>query len=132
MLTPCTVYIAMQRDALQTLMVARTLMDHANRQCQVEDRYIASAGLLVLQDAIELVFYACFLELKAYELKAIEHFTFDELIGCLSSEGHKVIKSGTLKALNKQRVTIKHYGQLAEPETVKTFYNAGKLAIDDI
>jgi hypothetical protein len=43
-----------------------------------------------------------------------------------------VPKSGTLKALNKQRVITKHYGQLAEPVTVRGYAEAAEVALSSI
>lgn len=37
-----------------------------------------------------------------------------------------------MKALNKQRVITKHYGQLAEPATVQGYAEAAEIAIDSI
>jgi hypothetical protein len=111
----------MKSETLNTFIIAKSLFDKAQELCIVEDKYITSAGLVILQDALELVLYACLIELGIDQEKAIENFTFDQTIGELNQKGKKVNKSGTLKALNKQRVLIKHYGQLAEPETVKNF-----------
>lgn len=58
-----------------------------------------------------------------------ENFSFDQLIGELKSNQIKVPKSGTIKALNKERVIVKHYGQLAEPETVKNYLSAADMCI---
>jgi hypothetical protein len=93
---------------------------------------VASAGLVVLQDAVELIFYACLLELGADEHKNIESLSFDQLIGELKSQDLKVIKSGTLKAMNKQRVLVKHYAQLAEPVAVQNFYETSLSATDNV
>jgi len=72
----------------------------------------------VLQDALELILLAVLIEKGVDEKKGLENFSFDQLIGELKKEGVRVPKSGTLKALNKQRVIIKHYGQVSEPQTV--------------
>ena len=42
----------------------------------------------------------------------------------------KIIKSGTIKALNKQRVISKHYGQLAEPASVVNYFNISVKFVD--
>ena len=39
-------------------------------------------------------------------------------------------KLGTIKALNKQWVITKHYGQLAEPATVRNYFDAASQMID--
>jgi hypothetical protein len=108
-------------EVLNALLTARTLFDTARRQCLVRDRHLASAGLIVLQDAVELVLYACLVENGVNEAKALESFSFDQLIGELRSIGIKVVRSGTLKAMNKQRVLIKHHAQLAEPAAVQEY-----------
>jgi len=38
----------------------------------------------------------------------------------------------TLKALNKERVIVKHYAHLAEPDTVRNFYENSIIAIDNM
>jgi hypothetical protein len=120
----------MKPEVLDALLTARALFDTARRQCVVRDRHTASAGLIVLQDAVELVLYSCLIEKGVDEGKAVESFSFDQLIGELKSAGLPVIKSGTLKAMNKQRVLIKHYAQLAEPAAVRQYYEASLLASD--
>jgi hypothetical protein len=122
----------MKSEVLNALLTARTLFDTARRQCMVRDRHIASAGLIVVQDAVELVLYACLIEKGVDEAKAVESFTFDQLIGELKHIGLAVIKSGTLKAMNKQRVLIKHHAQLAEPAAVQQYYEASLLATDSL
>ncbi len=122
----------MKEEVLHGLLVARTLFDTARVHCFVRDRHVASAGLIVLQDAIELVLYSCLLEIGADEEKAIEQFSFDQLIGELRQRRLPIIKSGTLKAMNKQRVLIKHHAQLAEPAAVRQYYRASALATDHL
>src|SRR5947209_12933588 len=122
----------MKSEVLNALLTARTLFDTARRQCAVRDRHIASAGLIVLQDAVELVLYALLIEKGVDESKAVESLTFDQLIGELKRIGLGIIKSGTLKAMNKQRVLIKHHAQLAEPAAVQQYYQAAILATDGL
>src|SRR2546422_95075 len=122
----------MKEEVLHGLLVARTLFDTARVLCFVRDRNIASAGLVILQDALELVLYSCLLEIGADEEKAIEQFSFDQLIGELRQRRLPIVKSGTLKAMNKQRVLIKHHAQLAEPAAVQLYYRASALAADNL
>jgi len=122
----------MKQETLNTLMVVRMLFDKAHELCSIDDRFIASAGIVILQDALELVLYACSIELGIDEEKSIENFTFDQLLGELQKRGKKIIKSGTLKALNKERVLVKHYGQVAEPATVRNYLDAARGAIDKL
>jgi hypothetical protein len=119
----------MKPETLHTLIIARTLMDKAHELCFVDDRYVASAGLVILQDGLELVLYACLIERGIDEKKSIEDFSFNQLIGELQSQT-KLIKTGTLKALNKERVIVKHYGHVAEPTTVRNFFKVASEAID--
>lgn len=120
----------MKQETLQTLLTARVLFDKAQELCTVDDKFLASAGLAILQDALELVIYSCLVDLGADQQKSIENLTFDQLIGELNRLGKPIQKSGTLKALNKQRVIIKHYGQVADPATVRNYYEAARLSID--
>src|SRR5436305_1194227 len=77
----------MKSEVLNGLLTAKTLFDAARRLCMVRDRHMASAGLILLQDAVELVLYACLIERGIDETKSIESFTFDQLIGELRSMG---------------------------------------------
>jgi hypothetical protein len=117
---------------LHSLITARILYDEAKGLIEANDRHMCTAGLVILQDALEIVFVALLTELGVDEKKNLESKGFDELIGELKSAELKVPKSGTLKALNKQRVISKHYGQLAEPVTVRGYAEAADLAIDSI
>lgn len=120
----------MKQETLNTLITARALFDKAQEMCAVDDKYIASAGLVILQDSLELVIYTCLVELNADKDKSLESLTFDQLIGELKKNGKPIQKAGTLKALNKQRVIIKHYGQIADPATVRGYYEAAKQSTD--
>lgn len=122
----------MKQETLNTLITARALFDKAQELCTVDDKYLASAGLVILQDALELILYASLIELDADKDTALETLTFDQLLGQLKKIGKPVKKSGTLKALNKQRVIIKHYGQIADPATVRGYYNAAKSSSDTL
>lgn len=122
----------MKEATLQTLITARALIEQAERHCGLGDRYLATAGLIVLQDAVELVFLAVLIERGLDEERAIEKFTFDEMISAISQLGIRIPKSGTLKAMNKLRVAAKHYGQVMEPITVQGHLNAAKVAIEAV
>jgi hypothetical protein len=122
----------MKPEVLQTLLTAKVLLNKAHELCFVEDKFTASSGLIILQDALELIFLAALVEKGVDEQKPIENFSFDQLIAEVKKQGINVIKSGTLKALNKQRVIIKHYGQVSEPQTVGTYYAVVRLAADDV
>jgi len=121
----------MKETTVHSLVIARTLFEKAYELCLSDDRYLASAGLVVLQDALEIVFYALLIERGVDENKNLERISFDELIGELKKAGVRVPKSGTVKALNKQRVLTKHYAQVAEPATVRNYLNAGQQALQE-
>ena len=120
----------MKETTVHSLIVARTLLDRAEPLCASNSRYLASAGLAILQDALEMVFYAGLIERGADEKKPLERKGFDDLISELREVGVTVPKSGTLKALNKQRVLTKHYAQIAEPVTVRSYFDAALVAIE--
>ena len=122
----------MLESTVHALVVARTLLEQADPLCSSEDRYIASTGLVVLQDALEAVLYALLLERGVDNEKNLERKSFDELIGELKATGVVVPRSGSLKALNKQRVLVKHYAQLAEPAMVRSYYEAAQEAISSM
>lgn len=120
----------MKESTVHSLVIARTLLERAEPLCNSEDKYLASAGLIVLQDALEVVFYALLIELGVDDAKNLERKSFDDLLGELKTAGVHVPKSGTLKALNKMRVLTKHYAQAAEPTTVRTYLAAARTAIE--
>ena len=120
----------MKESTVHSLVIARTLLERAEPLCNSEDRYLASAGLVILQDALEAVFYALLIELGVDEAKNMERKSFEELVGELKAANVAVPKSGTLKALNKQRVLTKHYAQVAEPITVRNYLAAARTAIE--
>lgn len=122
----------MKPEVLQTLLTAKVLLNKAQELCFAEDKHTASSGLIVLQDALEHIFLSCLIELGVDEKKSIENFSFDQLIGELKAKDVKVTKSGTLKALNKQRVIIKHYGQVSDPSTVANYYEVAQYAVNEI
>jgi hypothetical protein len=120
----------MKESTVHSLVIARTLLERAEPLCNSNDRYLASAGIVLLQDALEAVFYALLIELGIDETKNLERKSFDELVGELKSANVPVPKTGTLKALNKQRAFTKHYAQVAEPTTVRTYLAAAHEAIE--
>lgn len=122
----------MRNSTLHSLIIARTLLEHADPLCSSDDRYLASTGLIVLQDAIEAVLYALLLHLGIDEEKNLERKSFDDLLGELRKADVKIPSVGTLKALNKQRVLVKHYAQLAEPAMVHSYYEASQAAISSM
>ena len=122
----------MKQDTVHSLLTAKTLLDEARSLIASSNQYACSAGLIFLQDALEIVFLAALRELGADQVKNIESFTFDQLIGELGSNRIKVPKSGTLKALNKQRVIVKHYGQVADPASTLNYLDAANESISAI
>ena len=122
----------MKDVVLNGLLTARSLFDAARVHCFVRDRHVASGGLVILQDAFEMVLYCCLLELGVDEQKKIDQLTFDQLLGELRAVSFAVTKSGTLAAMNKQRVVVKHHAQLAEPEAVSNYYRIALEAADDL
>lgn len=122
----------MKPATLHSLITARTLYNEAKGLIEANDRHMCTAGLVILQDALEIIFIALLTEMGIDEKKTLESKGFDELIGELKSAGIQVPKSGTLKALNKQRVISKHYGQLAEPVTVRGYAEAADIAVESI
>jgi hypothetical protein len=62
---------AMKDTTVHALVIARTLFEKADGLCVTDDRYHASAGLVVMQDALEIVFYALLIELGGTKQKTL-------------------------------------------------------------
>lgn len=122
----------MKTSTLHSLITARTLHDQSKELVASGDRHLCSAGLILLQDAFEIILLALLIEKGVDEIKPLEKFTFDEMMGELKSIGVPIPKMGTLKIMNRARIQTKHYGQLAEPVTVQGYAEAVALAIASI
>lgn len=120
----------MKPTALDTLLIAKSILGEATNLIGLADRHSSTAGIILLQDFVELVVLALLDELDADNVKNLESKSFDELLGELKKNDIPVIKSGTIKALNKQRVICKHYGQLCEPASVTNYLNTALLFSD--
>jgi len=118
----------MKSEVLNALLTAKTLFDEARKLCFVRDRHVASAGLVLLQDAVEIVMLCCLIEKGVDESESIDKLTFDQLISRVKATGLKIPKFSDLKSMNEQRRLIKHRAQLADPITVQNFFNACQLA----
>ncbi|AKU54771.1 hypothetical protein ACTBAC_004533 [Vibrio parahaemolyticus] len=112
----------MKSSTLNTLLVAKAIFNKTKPLVSAGDKHSCTAGIILLQDFVELVVLAVLDEVDINETKNIESKSFDELLGELKKNKIKVIKSGTIKALNKQRVIAKHYGQLTEPTSVVNYF----------
>lgn len=121
----------MKPSTLHSLITAKAVFSEAKPLIASGNAHTCSAGLILLQDALELVILALLGELGIDEKKNLESKSFDELLGELKAAGVNVPKSGTIKALNKQRVITKHYGQLAEPATVQNYCECATLLIEE-
>jgi hypothetical protein len=112
--------------------MAKAIYNEAKPLVYSGNKHSCSAGLILLQDSIELVVLALLVEKGLDEEKNLESKSFDELLGELKKSKVTIPKSGTIKALNKQRVIIKHYGQLAEPASVRNYAEAADILIHSI
>lgn len=113
----------MKATALDTLLVAKSILGEAKSLIELGDRHSSTAGIIVLQDFVELIVLALLDEKDVDSVRSLESKSFDELLGELKKHGVPVVKSGTIKALNKQRVICKHYGQLSDPGSVVNYLN---------
>lgn len=119
----------MKPSTIHTIITAKAIYNDCRPLIASGNRHSCSAGLILLQDAVELILLALLGELGIDEQKNLESKSFDELLGELRAAGIKVPKIGTIKALNKQRVITKHYGQLAEPATVRNYLDSADILI---
>lgn len=122
----------MKETTLHSLITAKALFDDAQALCASGNTHSATAGLILLQDALELVLLAALIERGIDDASQTERLSFDQIIGNLRSGGVDVPKAGTLKSLNKNRVLAKHYGQLVLPEAVRGYLDASKSTINSV
>ena len=122
----------MKPSTLNTLLVAKSIYGETKYLVNSGDKHSSTAGIILLQDFVELVVLATLDELDIDEKRNLESKSFDELLGELKRNKVPVIKSGTIKALNKQRVISKHYGQLAEPASVVNYFNTAMKFVDGL
>ncbi|MCX2983379.1 hypothetical protein EYC98_21170 [Halieaceae bacterium IMCC14734] len=119
----------MKSSTLHATLTAKALFDEAHSLVDSGNVYSCSAGLVLLQDAVELIVLGLLGEIGVDEAKNLEKKSFDELLGELKNTGTPMPKIGTVKALNKQRVITKHYGQLAQPDTVRNYFVASNMLV---
>lgn len=119
----------MKQETVHALITAKTILEDSRRLIGLANQHGCSAGLILLQDALEIVFLCCLKEIGSDQNRNLESFSFDQLIGELGGSGFRVPKSGTLKALNKQRVIVKHYGQLTDVASTEVYLLAAEEAI---
>lgn len=122
----------MKPSTLNTLMVAKSIYGETKYLVNSGDKHACTAGIILLQDFVELVVLAVLDELDVDEQRALESKSFDELLGELKKRNVPIVKSGTIKALNKQRVISKHYGQLAEPASVVNYFSVAAQFVDTL
>jgi len=122
----------MKPSTLNTLIVAKSILGETRHLVHSGDKHACTAGIILLQDFVELVVLAALDELDVDEQRSLESKSFDELLGELKNINVPVIKSGTIKALNKQRVISKHYGQLSEPASVINYFNVATQFVDTL
>src|SRR5437868_6584045 len=99
----------MKQSTTNTLLRAKSIFNEATSLIAVGDKHSCTAGIILLQDSVELIVLGILDELDDEEQRSLESKSFDELIGELKKQSVPVYKSGTLKAMNKQRVISKHY-----------------------
>jgi hypothetical protein len=119
-----------KQSTTNTLLTAKSIFNEATSLISVGDKHSCTAGIILLQDSVELIVLGILDELDDEEQRSLESKSFDELIGELKKQRVPVYKSGTLKAMNKQRVISKHYGQLAEPASVVNYLETAREFID--
>ncbi len=120
----------MKASTINTLLTARAIYNESKPLVYSGNKHCCSAGLILLQDSLELVLLALLTEKGVDEVKTLESKSFYDLLGELKKAGVNIPKSGTIKALNKQRIIVKHYGQLAEPASVQAYAEAADLLIE--
>lgn len=122
----------MKDEVLAALITARRLLTASEALCSIRENHACSAGVVVLQDAVELVLLGALIALGVDEERSLESLSFSEMISELRRRKVTVPKSGTVKAMNKQRVLIKHYGQTVDPDTARRYFSASRVCVDGV
>ena len=122
----------MKDNVLAALMTARRLLTTSETLCSIRENHACSAGVVVLQDAVELVLLGALIELGVDEVRSLESLTFPEMVAELRRREVTVPKSGTVKAMNKHRVLVKHYGQTVDPDTAARYFSASRVCVDGV
>jgi len=113
----------MQQATVNSLITSRVLFKNAKNLIAASTNHSCSAGLIILQDSIEIIVLACLLE-KNDDGRDYSKKSFDELLGELKKVELPTKNATKLKAMNKQRVLAKHLGELVEPTTALGFLHA--------
>ncbi|MBS0272606.1 MAG: hypothetical protein JSR85_08190 [Proteobacteria bacterium] len=116
------------RSQIDKLIVARTIFQLANTLSNFQDKYSATAALILLQDAYELVLVATYD--KLIDTNIPEKITFDNLHKEVVDAIGGIACSQEMYGMNKARVNAKHYGVLSESTTTLNFIEASKQAIE--
>lgn len=122
----------MKDEVLAALVTARRLLTASEALCSIRENHACSAGVVVLQDAVELVLLGALTALGVDEERSLESLSFSEMISELRRRKVTVPKSGTVKAMNKQRVLVKHYGQTLDPDTARRYLLASRVCVDGV
>lgn len=118
------------RSQIDKLIVARTLYQFTQILSKSEDKYSASAALIILQDAYELVLTAAYD--KLFDTSVPEKIKFDDLHKNVIEKIGGIAFSQEMYGMNKARVNTKHYGVLSEPTTTLNFVNISTQAAEKI
>jgi hypothetical protein len=116
------------RSQVDKLIVARTIFQLVNTLSNFQDKYSATAALILLQDAYELVLVAT--HDKLIDTNIPEKISFDSLHKEVADAIGGIACSQEMYGMNKARVNAKHYGVLAESTTTLNFIEASKQAIE--
>lgn len=122
----------MKESVIHTLLMAKAIYNEAKPLVYSGNKHSCSAGLILLQDSIELIVLAMLNEKGVDETKALQSKSFDGLLDELKKSGITISKLVNIKALNKQRVLVKHYGQLADPAAVRNYAEAADTLIQSV
>jgi hypothetical protein len=122
----------LKQSTLTTLLVAKSLFNETKNLISLENKYSSTAGIIILQDFVELILLAALNELEPEDKKSNDSKSFDELLSQLNKLGAPIHKLQTIKGLNKQRVISKHYGQLSEPLSVSNYFSESVIFADTL
>lgn len=119
----------MKQETISAMLVAKVLWRKAFELSFSNEPIQSSTGLIILQDSVELFFLASLFEMGCNNMKDVG---FEKIVSKLEELGIAIPELTKIKALNKERVIVKHYGQIGNPGTIHGYFIAAKESVNSV